>query len=539
MINVEYKKLNNYNNVKIFMENNPDIKPKGKNKTLTYIVIVIVLVAIIGGGLAYHFITQPSKPPTQTITIAAPVYGSSSTVWTNFINNATKSWQASHPNVTIKFVGPSGASSEGQYYTKLDLMTASSSTAPTIMLEDMFYTATYQSEGILAPLNKLVNSTTFSNVFPSALGQMTINGTHYGLPTQVTDTLIYYNITLLQNAGVIGPHNTTWQPTNWTQIINAAKLVKTKFGSSVIPLNVYEGVKADEASSFTSFETLLYGTGYGLYNFSNSKWYGNNPGLNETLTFYHQVFSEGLAQSSLSSTPYVTVGQYMQQGKLAIAIDGSWMYGYQWAPGAQHPINNFSKYVGVAYTPTFNGAAPHYNSMVGGWGWSMYNGTKDKALAASFMLALDNTTNQITLNLPGGALAGGLPTSKNAVNNSDFKNLMPTDPALDTFYTNALKYGSYRPPVAAYPKVSALLQTAMGNVVSGGYTVSHALSTYQSSLNSTVGSGSVQSIPSVSNSYTPFNGINAKYTNSNDSSNYAIFMYLNEPTLETYFNIFW
>ncbi|BAB59346.1 TVG0210789 [Thermoplasma volcanium GSS1] len=506
-----------------------DIKPK--RKIWSYIVIVVVLAAVIG-GVVYYYSTLPHPTKQVTITVAAPVYSSSATDWENFINNATKSWQAEHPNVKVEFIGPLGASSEGQYYTKLDLLTSSSSTAPTVMLEDMFYTATYQSEGILAPLNSYINSSFFNNIFPSALGQMTIGGIHYGLPAQVTDTLIYYNITLLQKAGVIPSDSTTWQPTNWTEIINAAKQINSTLvpnDPGLIPLNIYEGVKGDEASSFTGFEGLLYGTGYGLYNFTDHKWYGYSPGLNETFEFYKTVFGEGLATPALSATPYITAGQYMQEGKLAIDIDGSWMYGYQWAPGAQHPISNFSKYIGVAKIPTYSGQAPGFNTMVGGWGWAMYNGTpsSEKPLVASFMMALDNTSNQILINEPGQALAGGLPTAKNAVNNPNFSKLMPTDPSLDTFFTNILKYGSYRPPVATYPKVSYVLQEVMGYIVSDGYSVSKAASTYNSLLTSAVGASNVMS---AITSYTP--SFIADHRNFESSQyNYLLSLYLNTSLL--------
>ncbi|AAT42675.1 extracellular solute-binding protein [Picrophilus oshimae] len=466
----------------------------GKTKIITYIVIIIVVVAIVGVGayFGYKDLThKKSTAKTYTITVAAPVYSSSAKNWEDWINNATSAWQAAHPNVKIKFVGPFGASSEGDYYTKLDLMTSSPSTAPDVMLEDMFYTSTYASENVLAPLNNYVNSSVTSNIFNAALGQMTINGNIYGLPAQVTDTLIYYNITLFHEAGI----STPWQPSNWTDIIHTAQILKDKLGSKIsgfIPLNIYEGTRADEASSFTGFETLLYGTGYGLYNFSDHKWYGYNPGLNATLTFYYNAFVKyGLANPALSSTPYVTAGQYMQEGKLGIDIDGSWMYGYQWAPGAQHPINNFSKYIGVAKVPTEFGQKPYYTTMTGGWGWAMYSGVSNKPLVTSFISALANTTNQISINLPGNPLAGGLPTTKNAVNNPEFKELMPTDPSLDIFFANLLQYGHYRPPVSSYPKVSSALQAAMSAVVTGGKSVSAAMSGYYSQLVSLLGSSNV------------------------------------------------
>ena len=483
------------------------------NKTglIAIIVVVVVVVAGLGVyfGVYYH---PPATKKVETISVAAPIYGSSAATWEKFINDSTAAWQRAHPGVKISFVGPFDASSEGNYYTKLDLMTSSPSTAPDVMLEDMFYTATYASDHVLAPLNSYLNSSEKSLIFPSALGQMTINGTVYGLPAQVTDTLIYYNMTLFKDAGIALP----WQPTNWTDIITTAQTLQSKLGSSIsgfIPMNIYTDTRGDEASSFTGFEGLLYGTGWGLYNFTNSKWYGFNPGLNATLHFYKTVFvTDHLASVDLSTTPYITTGQYMQEGKLGIAIDGSWMYGYQWASGSAHYISNFSKYIGVAKIPTEFGQSPKYSTMVGGWGWAMYNGVSDKSLVYSFMAALDNTTNQITINLPGGALAGGLPTTTNAVSNPLFSKLMPSDPSLDTFFTNILAYGNYRPPVAAYPTVSDALQAAMSAVVVGSKTVSQALSEYDSTLVGALGASQVQSVngptigPSVT-TYEPSNSI--------------------------------
>ncbi len=473
------------------MESSGNIKTGGSSKKA--IIAIAVVIVLIAAGVGTYFIitnhpTTTSK--TVTITVAAPVYSSSTNIWENFINNATAKWQQAHPNVVIKFVGPSDASSEAQYYDKLDLMTSKASTAPDVMLEDMFYTATYAHENVIAPLNSYMNSTEKNSFFPSALGQMEINGTIYGMPTQVTDTLIYYNMSLFQKAGI----KTPWQPTSWADLLHTAMELKANLSSinGFVPMNIYTDTRGGEAASFTGFEGLLYGTGWGLYNFSSGQWYGNNPGLNATLNFYKTAFvTDNLATVDLSTTPYITTGQYLQEGKLGIAVDGSWMYGYQWASGS-HEIHNFTKYIGVAYIPTEFGQAPYYNSMVGGWGWAMYSGVSNKSLVYSFMQAMDNTTNQININLPGQALAGGLPATTSASSNPLFKNLMPNAPQLDTFYANALKYGSYRPPVSTYPTVSTALQAAMSDVVVGGKSVSSALSAYDSALVTDFGSSKVQ-----------------------------------------------
>lgn len=470
------------------MTDNDDGMKKGKATTIG-VIVVVILAIIVGAGLYIHFHQPSGSNGTTEITVAMPVYTSSSSAIETYLNQSMSQWLSEHPNVKVKYVGPFGASTEGNYYTKLDLMTSSKSTAPDIMLEDMFYTATYANAGTLLALNNYVNSTVFNNLYQSGLGQMTIGGTHYGLPMQLSDTLIYYNMSLFKDAGI----HTPWQPHNWTDILHAAQTLKAHFGSTVVPMNVYSGVKADEASAFTGFESLFYGTGYGLYNFTANKWYGTNPGLSATLGFYQKIFvNDSLAKTSLSSTPYVTVGQYLQQGKLGIAVDGSWMYGYQWAPGGQHPISNFSKYIGVAAIPTENGQGKGYTTMVGGWGWAEYSGVSNKPLVTSFLTALDNTTNQIKSSLPGSAEPGGLPAAKDAASNPLFSKLMPSDPSLNNFYFNLLQYGHYRPPIAGYPKDSYQLQVAMDAVTTNA-SVATALAHYNSALQSTFGASHVQS----------------------------------------------
>lgn len=503
----------------------------GGSSKKVIIAIAVVIVLIVAGIGTYFIITNHPTTTSKkvTITVAGPVYSSSSTIWENFVNNETAVWQKAHPNVEIKFVGPFDASSEAQYYDKLDLMTSKASTAPDVMLEDMFYTATYAHEKVIAPLNNYMNSTEKNSFFPSALGQMEINGTIYGMPTQVTDTLIYYNMSLFHEAGI----KTPWQPTSWADILHTSMELKANLSSikGFIPMNIYTDTRGGEASSFTGFEGLLYGTGWGLYNFSSSQWYGNNPGLNATLHFYKTAFvTDNLASVDLSTTPYITTGQYLQEGKLGIAVDGSWMYGYQWASGS-HEIHNFTKYIGLAYIPTEFGQAPYYNSMVGGWGWAMYNGVSNKSLVYSFMQALDNTTNQIKINLPDQALAGGLPATTSASSNPMFKDLMPNAPQLDTFYANALKYGSYRPPVSTYPTVSTALQAAMSDVVVGKMSVSSALSSYDSALVTDFGSSKVQIVKGPKIGPSASSSIATQYAHLQSKD-------VQSPTLQFYNNLY-
>ena len=120
-----------------------------------------------------------------------------------------------------------------------------------------------------------------------------------------TDTRgIYFNKTIFEQAGL----PTDWQPESWDDILDAARTVKEKV-PDVIPLNIYSGKAAGEATTMQGFEMLLYGTEDTLYDTDSSKWVLGSQGFIDSLGLPRHRLRRGArarAWTSRSTPPSAT-----------------------------------------------------------------------------------------------------------------------------------------------------------------------------------------------------------------------------------------
>ncbi|MGH7912291.1 MAG: ABC transporter substrate-binding protein, partial [Candidatus Dormibacteraceae bacterium] len=260
----------------------------------------------------------------KTIKVAFQNYGNS--IMLDWMKGIAGQFEKQYPGDKVQLV-PINAS-ENAYYTKLDLSQKSASTAPDIMYEDTFLINSDVASGYVKPITKYVKAwDEWNQFYPTA--QNAARGTDgeiYGVPMGTDTRALYYNKSLLQQAGVHVP----WDPKNWNDILSAARAVKAN-DPGVVPLNVYSGTPAGEASTMQGFEMLLYGTPNPgtLYNTKTNKWVAPSPGFESALQFIQTIYSQGLAEpasTELSGNIPNEVGQqYLPQGKLAIDLDGSWV----------------------------------------------------------------------------------------------------------------------------------------------------------------------------------------------------------------------
>ena len=90
---------------------------------------------------------------------------------TTLVNTAKTEFQKQYPGWTVN-LEPITNPAENAYYTKLDLMNQSSSTAPDVMYEDTFLVNSDVAAGYLAPLNSyLSNVVRLERVLPRRPGR--------------------------------------------------------------------------------------------------------------------------------------------------------------------------------------------------------------------------------------------------------------------------------------------------------------------------------------------------------------------------------
>jgi multiple sugar transport system substrate-binding protein len=421
----------------------------------------------------------------QTITVAYQQFGPPPYFEQQWWQNVQKQLAVSDPNIKLK-LEPIIAD-EGGYYTKIDLMMRSASTAPDLVREDSFLIGSDATAGYLAPLDSYLNSWPEykQQWFPSMQSITTSNGHNYGIMNGTDVRLVWYNKDIFQKAGL----PTTWQPQSWGDILKAAQTIKAKV-PGVVPVNLYSGIPMDEASSMQGFEMLLYGTKNPLYDYNTNKWIVSSPGIEDTLNFVKQVYNPAnllgpTSDISLSTTAGNTIAQQLlPQGKLAIDIDGSWLPS-NWAAGGQAPWPAWQQTLGMAKMPTELGAAPTNVTLSGGWSYSISAHSQNKDAAFKVL----QVANSQSLLGAYDVAAGQITPRQDIVTTPSYANVPG-----NAFFTSLVAFSQFRPAFPAYPKISVQIDQAMQSVMQGK-SAAEAMAAYSQAVTSIVGASNTETMP--------------------------------------------
>ncbi|WP_348520890.1 extracellular solute-binding protein [Alicyclobacillus fastidiosus] len=419
----------------------------------------------------------------QTITVAYQQFGQPPYFNAEWLQQSAKEFEKDHPGVTVK-LEPIEAS-ENDFYTKIDLMMKSASTAPDVVTEDTFLINADGSAGYLEPLNKDVSNWADWSQFDKSMqaGSTAADGSIYGVPFSTDTRGLYYDVNIFKQAGLPVP----WQPKSWNDVLNAAKAIKAKV-PGVIPFWAQVGKATGEATTMQTFEMLLYGTNDTLYDSSTNKWVVQSPGFLDSLNFIHTVFADqlgpSLSQVLNAQAGNVEVQQLMPAQKIGIALDGNWLPG-NWLPNGPTPWPDGTKDYQLTAMPTENGQSPGYTSMSGGWALSIASKSQHQNLAWQFIQVATNKQNMEWYDVHQGNLAPR------------------TDVAKDPSYANApgqffkqatsfVKFTHFRPANAQYPSVSTQIQAAVEAVATGSETPQQAMQQYAQSVQRIVGAGKTE-----------------------------------------------
>jgi multiple sugar transport system substrate-binding protein len=418
----------------------------------------------------------------KTITVAYEDFGTFHAAGQLF-KKVAPAFEKQHPGWTVKLVPINAA--ENDYYTKLDLMNRSPSTAPDVLYEDTFLINSDVQAGYLAPLNSYINAwPDWKQFFPaSQKAAQAADGNYYGVPMSTDSRGLWYNKQIFAKAGLPVP----WQPKTWADVLTAARAIKQKV-PGVIPLNVYSGTPAGEGTTMQGFEMLLYGTGETLFNHSTQKWIPPGTGFTDSLNFIKTVYTQGLAakpeQELNPNIPTIVANQWLPHGKLAIDLDGSWLAGTTWTPGNQNPWPQWSSVMGWTPMPTEHGQAPDVTTLSGGWALSVGAHSANKDMAWDLIAMALNKQNSIFY----VRHSGDLTVRRDVASDPAYAKSLP-DLA---FWTGLIKYTHYRPAYAVYPRLSNQIQQATEAVMTGQASAQQAAATYGQSLTQIAGSGHVE-----------------------------------------------
>jgi multiple sugar transport system substrate-binding protein len=431
-------------------------------------------------------ITPVSASTGGVITVVYQIQGNPSWVEV-LVNKVAPEFAAKYPGWTIKGE-PITNPAENAYYTKLDLMNASASTAPDVMYEDTFLVNSDVTAGYLAPLNSyLANWSGWKEFSPAAqAAAKSTNGNIYGVSMGTDTRGLYYNKVVFAKAGLPVP----WHPTTWAQVLAAAAKIKAT-EPGVTPMNVYGGTGQGEGSTMQGFEMFLYGTNNWLWDSTHGKWEQAGAGFEAALNEYAQIYhSDNLGpsvQTALGTATWQTVQQgLMPTNKLGIDLDGSWVVG-TYIPGGAKPWPGYAQDLGVAPMPTENGQGPGHVSMSGGWLLSVGSHATNKQMAFNFIsMALDQQ-NSLYYDIHATQVASRLDVASAPA--------YKAQGSITAQFATFVPFTHFRPAFSAYPKLSTEIQEITGEVMTGQQTPAQGAAAYNKYLIATVGASNVEAAP--------------------------------------------
>ena len=447
-------------------------------RTLSLFSIALLLLTVLAacGG-------SSTSSSTTTIKVAYQQFGPPPYRTADWLNQAKQQFEAANPNIKVQ-LEPIVAD-EGGYYTKLALMQRSASTAPDLVSEDSFQIGSDVTAGYLVPLDKYLATWPEykQQWFPQMQTITTFNGHNYGIMNSTDVQTIWYNKDIFKKAGL----STNWQPSSWADLLSAAQTIKDKV-PGVIPMNAYSGIPMNEASTMRTMLMLLYGTNNPLYDYNTNKWVVPSKGIEDALNFVKQVYNpkDLLGPSNdvaLSTSAGNTIPQQLlPQGKLAIALDGSWLPN-SWGPGSSSQWTNWQQTMGVAQMPTEFGQGTKTLTFSGGWSFAISAKSAHQDAAFQFLKVLNSQSVLAQYDVANAQI-----TPRKDVANVPQYQQVP----LNTYFTSLLNVTHFRPAFPAYPQISVQITSAMQQVMTQQESPAQAMSAFAQQVSSIAGPNNVE-----------------------------------------------
>jgi ABC-type glycerol-3-phosphate transport system substrate-binding protein len=202
-----------------------------------------------------------------------------------------------------------------QYADKVSIASAGG-TLPDVIDIDGPCVGPWAAEGILRPIDDLIDNALRADMLDSLIEQGTYQGDLYALGAFDSALVVYYNRDMIGQAGLTPPA-TVEQAWTWAEFIAALEAVK---GHAAIPLSLHMDDQSDEWLTY-AFSPLIWSNGGQLIDTEEHRAVGvlDGPAAIEAVTRWQNLFATGLAEAT-STRP-----DPFSDGLAAFDWTGHWM----------------------------------------------------------------------------------------------------------------------------------------------------------------------------------------------------------------------
>lgn len=251
------------------------------------------LAALMAGAMVMS-VSAEEKVDLQVI---AAQYGQNTADWwADFVED----FNADNPgiNLNVEVV------SWNDIYTVVNTRIANGQ-APDILNIDVF--ADYQADDLLLPAQDYVSEETYAKMYESFLEQSEIDGTVWAVPDLASARALYYNVDILEAAGVE-------VPTTWDELTAACEAIKA-YDENIYPWGI--DMTTDEGQAAFAYYTWNNGGGFVD---ENGDWALNSPENVEAIEYAINLVNSGYTNSDPANDTRYDLQDMFGAGQIAMVI---------------------------------------------------------------------------------------------------------------------------------------------------------------------------------------------------------------------------
>ena len=177
--------------------------------------------------------------------------------------------------------------------------------APDILNIDVF--ADYQADDLLLPAKDFVSEETYAKMYPAFLEQSVVDGTVWAIPDLASARAMYYNVDILEAAGVK-------VPTTWDELKAACEAIKA-YDPNIYPWGI--DMTTDEGQA--AFAYYIWNNG-GDFTDANGEWTLNSDENVVAIEYAISLVNAGLTNSDPANDTRYNLQDMFGTGKVAMMI---------------------------------------------------------------------------------------------------------------------------------------------------------------------------------------------------------------------------
>ena len=216
-------------------------------------------------------------------------------------SNFVEKFEAENPGVKLNL----DVVSWNDVYTVVDTRITNNN-APDILNIDVF--ADYANEGLLLPVSDYCPDELYADFFPSFIAESVIDGTVWAVPDLASARALYYNVDLLEGAGVEVPET-------WMDLQDAAQAILDAYDGEVYPWGI--DMTTDEGQA--AFAYYTWGNNGGFVD-ENGDWALNSDANVEAIEFAISLVQDGFTNPNPATQTRYDLQDMLGAGKVAMVI---------------------------------------------------------------------------------------------------------------------------------------------------------------------------------------------------------------------------